>query len=167
MKSFQVFLLSLLSIIFLTACLKSRPATKDVELPTPQIPWIDTVEPIVINGDEFFGEACSVIQVSKSNTGVKTTKTIFKAPSRILTPCPKSTRGFNYLDYDGEYVILNVSRQTIGAGSHTGERYRSKDFINWEEYIGITWRNSEEYEAWRKVGSTSSKADSIKKVLPE
>ncbi len=63
-------------------------------------------------------------------------------------------------------LFLSI-RQTFGAGSWTGERFRSADFKSWEEYIGVTWVNSEEYEAWRKVGSTSSKADSRKKVVRE
>jgi hypothetical protein len=28
-----------------------------------------------------------------------------------------------------------------------GARYRSADFELWQEYIGVTWLNSEEYEA--------------------
>ena len=63
--------------------------------------------------------------------------------------------------------MLYVDRQTAGAGSKTGERYRSENFTDWEEYIGITWVDGEEYEAWRKLGSTSSKADSRKKVVRE
>lgn len=69
------------------------------------------------------------------------------------------------LTHDGKYIIFNVCEIAYGAGGCGGGRYRSKDNKNWEEYIGVTWLKGEQYEAWRKVGSTSSKADSIKKVV--
>jgi len=160
-------LILILTLFVLFACDDDNTATKSTKnIPPPPKPWIDTVEPIIIDGDEFYGKTCSVIRISKKDN-IKTDSVIFNVPWKALTSCFSSAEGVNYLDYDGEYIILNVYRQTFGAGSSTGERYRSKDFENWEEYIGVTWRNSEEYEAWRKVGSDSSKADSIKKVESE
>jgi len=148
--------------ILLIACGKEEP---DKKTNTSQaIPWIETVDPIVIDGEEFYGTPCSVIRISNSE-GVKKREVIFKAPPDALAKCPKGKRGFNYLDYDDTFITLNVYRQRFGAGSTTGERYRSKDFETWEEYIGITWVDSEEYEAWRKVGSTSATADSRTKVI--
>ena len=97
----------------------------------------------------------------------KIAEVIFKVPSRFLTRRTNSGRGQKPLDYDGEYIILRVCEFTVGAGGCGGESYRSADFENWEEHIGVTWINGEEYEAWRKVGSTSSKADSVKKVVRE
>lgn len=70
---------------------------------------------------------------------------------------------FNYC-FGGDYWLLPTISLVTCCG---GGRYRSADFELWEEYIGVTWINSEEYEAWRKVGSTSSKADSVKKVVKE
>lgn len=162
--NFHKTLISILIIIsLLTACKEDIP--KPVVNPITKA-WYESITPITINGDEYYGQACSITRV-RYNKGVKTAERIFKAPSKVLTSCRRSIPKKNYLDYDGEYIILNVSRQTFGAGSHTGERFRSKDFTTWQEYIGVTWRNSEEYEAWRNVGSTSSRADAIKKVIPE
>lgn len=153
---------SLIFLSLLSAC-PAEPPKPELK---PSKAWYESITPITINGDEYYGQACSVTRV-RNNNGVKTAEQIFTAPGKLITSCRSSIPGANYLDYDGEYIILNVSRQTFGAGSQTGERFRSKDFLNWQEYIGITWKNSEEYEAWRNVGSTSSKADSIKKVVPE
>lgn len=127
-------------------------------------PWWQQVQPIVIKGDEFYGKSCSVSRVS-DDSGIESETVIFKVPSRLLTYCAQSKPDKNYLEYDGEYIILNVDRQTAGAGSWTGERYRSADFESWQEYIGVTWVEGEEYEAWRALGSaSSSSADFRKKV---
>ncbi|XQW83413.1 hypothetical protein ACOYR1_09575 [Thalassotalea piscium] len=132
----------------------------------PSIPqWWTNVKPIVIGDSEFYGSTCSVVQVKRDQTGIKSVNVIFTAPVRLFTYCFKSEYGKNYLEFDGEYIILNVVRQTTGAGASTGERYRSANFSVWEEYIGVTWIKGEEYEAWRKLGSHSTKADSRKKVI--
>jgi hypothetical protein len=120
----------------------------------------------MIGGDAFYGQPCSVTRVSDVSS-TPTERVIFEVPYRPLTYCKESKAGKNYLEQDGAYIILRVDRQTLGAGSWTAERYRSADFETWEEYIGVTWKNGEEYEAWRRLGSTSSKADSLKKVEPE
>lgn len=130
-----------------------------------QVSWWESVQPILIDGDSFYGRSCSVTQVSTNDAGIKSGSVIFTVPSRLLTSCAKSKLDKNYLEYDGQHIVLHVDRQTFGAGSRTGEKYRSSDFKSWEEYIGITWVDNEEYEAWRKLGSTSSKADSRKKVM--
>lgn len=129
--------------------------------------WWESVPPININGRELYGSPCTVTQLIPNGAGPKEERIIFKVPSRAFTYCSKAELGKNYLEYDGEYIILRVQRQTVGAGSHTAERYRSADFKSWEEYIGVSWLDSEKYEAWRKVGSTSSKADSLKKIERE
>lgn len=129
------------------------------------IPWWESVKPIVIGHSEFYGSTCSVTQVIRNVVGIKSENIIFKVPPRLFTHCAEGEPGRNYLEHDGEYIILNVYRQTIGAGSWTGERYRSTNFKIWEEYIGVTWVEGEEYEAWRRVGSTSSKAITRTKVV--
>jgi hypothetical protein len=160
-------ILTLLFIIFcatqVTACNKFTANEKIEE--SPEAIWWHTVEPIVIGSSEFYGSTCSVLEVTKLNDGTISQRTIFSAPSKFLTYCAKNKPGRNYLEYDGEYIILNVNRQTAGSGSWTAERYRSANFSAWQEYIGVTWREGEQYEAWRNVGSTSSKADSRKKVV--
>lgn len=129
-------------------------------VPTPW--WADLEPDIILGNDEFYAGSCSITRVT-NNSGVKTVNVIFEVPYSFLTTCTN----IGSLQYDGEYIILNVCKITFGAGGCGGGRYRSADFELWEEYIGVTWINSEEYEAWRKVGSTSSKADSVKKVVKE
>lgn len=134
-----------------------------VEVEPIQKTWWEPLKPdVIIGNDEFYAGICSVTQVTNSD-GVKEGRVIFEVPYRLLATC--NNRG--PLQYDGEYIILDVCQMSFGAGGCGGGRYRSADFELWEEYIGVTWINSEEYEAWRKVGSTSSKADSVKKVVKE
>ena len=150
----------------ITSCGGDKVTSKKAESSLLPNPWWQSVKPIVIDGGEFYGRSCSVTRVSH-DAGIESGEIIFKVPSRLLTYCAKSAPNKNYLEYDGVYIILHVDRQTAGAGSWTGERYRSRNFKSWEEYIGVTWVKGEEYEAWRKLGSTSSKADSRKKVVRE
>jgi hypothetical protein len=164
MNHYRILFFIIMCVIQLMSCSDNKVAVNEEKKASLPIAWWESVQPIIINGDEFYGQSCSVTQVS-NNEGIKQKKIIFNVPSRILTICAKSKSGKNYLEYDGEYIVLHVVRQTFGAGSWTGELYRSADFKSWEEYIGVTWVNGEEYEAWRSVGSTSSKADSIKKVV--
>lgn len=142
---------------------KTIDPSEDVSLASP---WWQKVPPITLGEEAFYGKPCSVIRV-RDDSGIKSEQVIFTVPSRLLTYCAKAQPNKNYLEYDGEYIILHVDRQTAGAGSWTGERFRSADFESWEEYIGVTWVKGEEYEAWRAVGSTSSVADSRKKVVRE
>lgn len=148
----------------LTGCSENNGVRNKTEKVSAPIPWWESVDPITIDGDKYYGKSCSVTRIS-DRVGSKYEQIIFEAPSRAFTYCAQSVPGKNYLGYDGEYIILHVDRQTLGAGAWTGERYRSADFKSWEEYIGVTWVNGEEHEAWRKVGSTSSNADSTKRVL--
>lgn len=131
------------------------------------IQWWETIPPIIHNSSELYGSPCSVTQLTSDGTDPKLEHVIFTVPSRALTFCSKAEPGKNYLEYDGEYIILRAQRQTVGAGSHTAERYRSADLKTWEEYIGVSWLDGKEHEAWRKLGSTSSKADSLKKIEHE
>ena len=148
----------------LMACAENELVADKSAIPAPW--WLD-VPPVIIAGDKFYGDPCSVTRVSQDDAGVTSVSVIFTAPRELLTSCAQRELAKNYLDYDGEFIILNVDRQTFGAGSWTGERYRSADFTSWQQYIGVTWVNSEEYEAWRNLGSDSAKADSIKKVVQQ
>jgi len=127
-------------------------------------PWWTIVTPVTIGNDRYYGKPCSVTRVRDNIATI-----IFEAPSKLLTPCSSGIAYRNYLKYNGKHITLHVDRQTFGAGAKTHERFRasvgnlSKQSV-WEEYIGITWVNGEEYEAWRKVGSTSRTADSRTKV---
>lgn len=163
--SLPVLIVSLLCFSQILGC--SQNETKIPEILNEPIPWWASVEPILIDGDAFFGGPCSVTRVSSNEVGIKLATVIFNVPSKLFTSCATHEPHKNHLKYDGEYIVLYVDRQTVGAGSWTGERYRSKDFTSWEQYIGITWINSEEYTAWRNVNSTSSKADSRTKVVRE
>ena len=166
----SVFVVVVLLILFI--CLSQISGCSRSENNVPNnineaLPWWGSVEPILIDGDEFFGGPCSVTRVRSNDDEIKLATIIFNVPSKLFTVCAQAQLNKNYLKYDGEYIVLHVDRQTIGAGSWTAERYRSKDFKSWEQYIGVTWRNNEEYEAWRDLGSTSSKADSRTKVVRE
>ena len=135
----------------------------EAEKASTPVSWWEPLKPdVVIGNDEFYGRNCAITQVSNKD-GAKTASVIFKVPYSLIATC--NNKG--PLQYDGEYIILSVCEMTFGAGGCGGGRYRSADFENWEEYFGVTWIKSEEYEAWRKVGSTSSKADSVKKVVKE
>ncbi len=148
----------------LMACSENEITANEKKRASLTIPWWGFVKPIVINGNEFYGKTCSVTRVI-NDAGIKSATIIFTVPDRLFTYCSQNDPNKNYLDYDGEYIILHVHRQTVGAGSKTAERYRSADFKSWQEYIGVTWVNGDEYEAWRTLGSKSSKADSRKKVV--
>lgn len=164
MKYVGIFLLALVCASQILACKENSAASDESDIHLAGIPWQQSVQAVIVDGDEFYGKTCSVIRV-RSNAGTKSTKVIFNAPFKALTSCAKNKFGENYLKFDGKYIVLYVDRQTFGAGSSTGERYRSSDFELWEEYIGVTWIKGEEYEAWRNVGSTSSRADSRTKVV--
>ena len=84
-------------------------------------------------------------------------------PTRPLSVC---TDKQSQLNFDGTYLTVKICRTAFGAGGCGVEKYRTKDFENWQEYIGITWHENEQYEAWRQLGSNSSKADDITKVVP-
>lgn len=158
--------LIVMSTLLMPACNDRKTTNSAAENTSPEEPWWAKVKPVVVGGIDFYGKPCSVTKVSHE-AGSSSEEIIFKAPSRLFTYCEKREPGKNYLKYDGSHIILHVERQTVGAGSRTGERYRSADLASWEEYIGVSWINGEQYEAWRKVGSTSSTADSRKKVVPE
>jgi len=167
MNNVLILFLVLISTTQLVGCTDSKTIDNESKKTVLSISWWESIEPIVIDGDEFYGKPCSVVQITSNEFGAKSEAVIFTVPSRLLTSCAQRQPNKNYLEYDGKYIILHVDRQTFGAGSWTGERYRSKDLTSWEEYIGVTWLKSEEYEAWRKVGSKSSKADSLKKVMQD
>ncbi len=166
MNNFRILFLLTMCVTQVMGCSEDKVAANKAKKSSVPIAWWGVVQPIIIDGDEFYGRSCSVTRVS-NEAGSKSEQVIFNVPSRTFTYRAKSTAGRNYLEYDGEYLVLHVDRQTFGAGSWTGELYRSADFKSWEEHIGVSWINGEEYEAWRKVGSTSSKADSREKVLRE
>ncbi|MEC4726635.1 hypothetical protein HWQ46_13860 [Shewanella sp. D64] len=137
---------------------------REAELETTGQAKVASSPDIIIGIADFYAKGCSIIQVSHDDAA-RTETVIFKAPTQLFASC--SQRGANPLQYDGEYIIFSICNMTIGAGGCGGARYRSADFELWQEYIGVTWLNSEEYEAWRTLGSNSSKADSIKKVVKD
>lgn len=129
---------------------------------TTEQQWWQKIKPNVQIGDfEYYAGDCAILQVNTTE-GAASAKTIFKV----------STYGFSFcknratpLIYDGEFLIFSVCETDFGAGSCGGGRYRSADMTNWQEDIGITWIKGEQYEAWRNLGSTSSKADAVKKIV--
>lgn len=141
--------------------------------------WHTATADLVVEGVRYYVRQCAIFTVPSAgqagagdNSNVDmdqqalissiSASEIFSVSVSAFSSCqPKSTP----LVYDGEYIIFNVCEMAFGAGGCGGGRYRSADDINWEEYIGITWIKGEQYEAWRTVGSTSSKADSVKKVV--
>lgn len=166
-KALRIFFVLPVAAALLTGCEFYKSGSVESEKEVAPIAWWESLEPdVTINGDEFYAGTCSITRVTGSGDE-KTAEVIFKVPSRLFTQCTNSGRGKKVLDYDGEYIILRVCEIAYGAGGCGGDSYRSADFENWEEHIGVTWINGEEYEAWRKVGSKSSKADSVKKVVRE
>lgn len=155
-------LIMVLMAILLSGCGKHEADTpKEVSKP---IPWWQPLEPdVVVGSDAFYAGNCAILRV-KTIDGITSDTVVFDAPSRLLATCENWEGEGKPLQYDGEYIILSVCQMSFGAGGCAVERYRSADMENWEEYIGVTWINGEEYEAWRTLGSTSSKADSVKKV---
>ncbi|MDD1795023.1 hypothetical protein LRP50_17985 [Enterovibrio sp. ZSDZ42] len=168
-SSRYVFLMPLLVAVFvvvttsqLTGCDK-RENERQMDVSKP-IPWWQPLEPdVVIGNHEFYAGKCSITRVQAFD-GVASEIDVFRAPSRPLASCSPWKGDGASLRHDGEYLILSVCQMAFGAGGCAVERYRSADFKHWEEHIGVTWINGEEYEAWRTLGSTSSKADSVKKV---
>jgi hypothetical protein len=154
MNNLRILFFVSMSAAHLMACSESDFVAEEALLSAS---WWEVVPPILIGGDAFYGELCSVTRVSSHDADVKSAMVIFTVPSQFLATCAQREPEKNYLDYDGEFIILNVDRQTFGAGSSTGERYRSADFTSWQQYIGVTWVNGEEYEAWRNVGPKSEK----------
>ncbi|MEI8611762.1 hypothetical protein P4S70_24000 [Enterovibrio sp. Hal110] len=155
-------LIVVLMAILLSGCEKHEADTpKEVSKP---IPWWQPLEPgVVIGGYAFYAGKCAIVRVERIDSTSPETTT-FRVPSRPLASCENWKGEGEPLKHDGEYIILSVCQMSFGAGGCAVERYRSADFEHWEEHIGVTWINGEEYEAWRKLGSTSSKADSVKKV---
>ena len=161
LHNLRVLFFVIIAATHLIACSESTLLDDKPDLPAP---WWQDVPPIIIDGDQFYGAPCTVTRVSNNDAGSPSAVIIFTVPSQLMTTCAQREPKRNYLEYDGEFIILHVDRQTFGAGSWTAERFRSADFTHWQQYIGVTWVNGEEYEAWRNVGSKSAKADSIKKV---
>ncbi len=125
--------------------------------------WASRPPDVTIDGDEFHTKDCSITRVSTTAESSHA-QTLFTVPARLLTVCESTRSGEKPLRYDGKHLILSVCQTTFGAGGCAVEHYRSADYEHWEEYIGVTWINGEQYSAWRKLGSTSSKADSVEKV---
>ncbi|MEH6817708.1 MAG: hypothetical protein V7683_14350 [Pseudoalteromonas distincta] len=163
MNIYKSLLLLFGCLVLIAACSKNPLKTNvTTSLPTP---WWEPLTPdVVINNNEFYLQGCSSITRVASEGSIKTASIVLNIPTRLLSSSPENQSN-KRLKYDGTYLTLTLCRVAFGAGGCADERYKTLDFVNWEEYIGITWLKSEKYEAWRKLGSTSSKADSITKVV--
>lgn len=160
------YLSSLRTLFFVIVCAFQIAGCEqgDVEVAAQEVepaPWWSSLPADVMVGDTaFYARSCSITQVETFNA-VATAKVVFSVPNGLLSSCDNSD---NPLTYDGKYLILEVCQVPFAAGGCAGGRYRSADLEHWEEYIGVTWIKREQYEAWRKLGSTSSKADFFKKL---
>ena len=144
---------------FVTALLIVACGDKSQETITTQRKQAD----LTVGSTKFYLNSChSLTGVFNHNDTIKT-KVILTFPTRPLSVC---TDKQSQLNFDGTYLTVKICRTAFGAGGCGGEKYRTKDFENWQEYIGITWHGNEQYEAWRQLGSNSSKADEITKVVP-
>lgn len=153
----------MLCIVLFSGCNHEEPDNQ--QKAAAASPWWGPLEAdVVIGTDEFYAGRCSITRVKHQN-GVQSASVIFEVPYRLMAVCENSQIDNKPLKYDGEYISLSVCQTVFGAGGCPKDMYRSADFENWEEYIGVTWIEGEEYEAWRKLGSTSTKADSVKKVV--
>ncbi|MCG9733003.1 hypothetical protein L1D51_03175 [Pseudoalteromonas shioyasakiensis] len=118
---------------------------------------------LTVGSTKFYLNSChSLTGVFNHNDTIKT-KVILTLPTRPLSVCNNKQ---SQLNFDGTHLTVKICRTAFGAGGCGVEKYRTTDFENWQEYIGITWHGNEQYEAWRQLGSNSSKADEITKVVP-
>jgi len=135
----------------------TSPSSQQVE-----VPWWKLSSPdVVIDDDWYYTHHCSIYK-RDINLDDEPPIELFSAPYRFATNCQSSK-----LTRKNEYFVISMCRVAFSAGGCGDERYRSQDFENWQEYIGITWKNNEKYDAWRNVGSTSEKADAIEKSEEE
>lgn len=151
-------MMSLVLLSLLASC--NEDESVDVETQTlPRVWWQSVAPDVVVGPREFYAGRCSITMV---DTATGASELIFEISQNPFKSCRNQQ---DALTYDGEYIVLDVCEISFGAGGCGRGRYRSMDYENWEEDIGITWINGEEYEAWRKLGSQSSTADSVKKVI--
>jgi hypothetical protein len=120
--------------------------------------WQAEEPEVTIENAQYYRQGCSILEVNTQHQA-HTSRTIFSVPSDFISTC----KSFS-LSYEDEYLIFEVCQQAFSAGSCSRELYRSKDMTQWQEEIGVTYRNDEAYIAWRNLGSTSSKADGISKI---
>jgi hypothetical protein len=112
MNNFRILFFIIMSATQLMACDEGELVAEKSAVPAP---WWQDVPPIIIAGDKFYGDPCSVTRVSQDDAGVTSVNVIFTAPRELLTSCAQRELTKNYLDYDGEFIILNVDRQTFGV----------------------------------------------------
>ncbi|MAB62393.1 MAG: hypothetical protein HRU18_04045 [Pseudoalteromonas sp.] len=144
---------------FVTALLIVACGDKSQETITTQRKQAD----LTVGSTKFYLNSChSLTGVFNHNDTIKT-KVILTLPTRPLSVCNNKQ---SQLNFDGTHLTVKICRTAFGAGGCGVEKYRTTDFENWQEYIGITWHGNEQYEAWRQLGSNSSKADEITKVVP-
>ncbi|KPW04715.1 hypothetical protein [Pseudoalteromonas sp. P1-8] len=118
---------------------------------------------LTIGVTQFYLNSCHSLTSVFNHNGTIKTKVILTLPTRPLSVCNNKQ---SQLNFDGTHLTVKICRTAFGAGGCGVEKYRTTDFENWQEYIGITWHGNEQYEAWRQLGSNSSKADDITKVVP-
>lgn len=163
MKTPKLLFLIFSCFVFITGCDAAKKGNSE---PSPAEPWWASLEPdVVIDNDKFYLNGCDSVTRVINNKGDNAAHVILQIPFRLLTPCPNQSENNSTLQFDGTYLTLALCRTTVGAGGCAKERYRTRDFEHWQEYIGTTWLNGEEYQAWRGLGSKSSKADEISKVI--
>ncbi|MGJ8483147.1 hypothetical protein ACSFVZ_03875 [Pseudoalteromonas sp. SYSU M81236] len=140
--------------LLLIACDKKHTIPEQLQNKQPDL---------IIDNAEFYLNSCQSLSGVFNDAGKITSRVIVTFPTRLMSYCSEER---TQLSYDGTYLTVKLCRTAFAAGGCGLERYRSKDFQHWQEYIGITWVNNEQYEAWRLLGSSSTKADEINKVIP-
>ncbi|WP_065979331.1 hypothetical protein [Pseudoalteromonas lipolytica] len=148
-----------MSLIVLSACGDAKQS--DTVRVSPEQRNKHSPSDLVVGSNTFYFNSCHSVTGVFNDKGEITSRIILKIPPRFLSTCSSSTENPRQLEFDGTYLIVKLCRVAFGAGGCGVEKYRSKNFEHWQEYIGITWRNGEQYEAWRQLGSSSAKADEI------
>jgi hypothetical protein len=158
----RVFLSTLVALVVISLFLASTVESNKSQPPIiNKANWWDTQEPDVTIGNmEYYAKNCSILQVN-ALPNTNSAKTIFTVPSSVFSSCDNV---FPALIYEDGYLVFQTCQIVFGAGGCGRSRYRSSDMKAWQEDIGITWIEGEEYEAWRNLGSTSSNADSVKRI---
>lgn len=117
--------------VFITACDAAKKGNSE---PLPAEPWWASLEPdVVIDNDKFYLNGCDSVTRVINNNGDNTAHVILQIPFRLLTPCPQQQENNSSLQFDGTYLTLTICRTTISAGGCSEERYRTRDFENWQD----------------------------------
>lgn len=143
--------IGLIVILGLTGCKKGNQKAEPSKEGVSERPQLETIDPILYGGYSYFARHCKLYRVPQDGPHY-TEEQIFTPPAKLLTHCISDGDDLTpALIQKGSFFIFTIKRQAIGAGAAMPERYRSKDFKIWEEFIGTDWKAGAAQEAWRRL----------------